>query len=156
MRPVWVPTFVHGRPEALAPFVRLFCADRLAGWHGDSGDSGPVPGAVGYGQREEEGLEGGLRDVGDGTDEEVQDGERVGCGGKGDLGENGRGEKGWFYQATEVLDGGEMREGCAEACEDHVDGFGRGREDVAVSWGVLAVRKDTQVTGCERNSWILV
>lgn len=100
-----VPTFVHGRPEALAPFVRLGCADRLTGWHRDSGNLRPVLRVAGYGQGEEEGFKGGLRDVGDGTYEKIEDGEFIGCGCSdgGDFREQGRGEEGGFYQATEVL-----------------------------------------------------
>lgn len=94
-----IPTFVHGRPEALAPFVRLSCADRLTGWHRDSVNPRPVLRVAGYRQGEEEGLEGGLRDVGDGTYEKIEHGEFVGCGcgDDGDFGKQGRREERGFY-----------------------------------------------------------
>lgn len=112
MRPVWIPAFVHGRPEALAPCVRLCCADWLAGWHRDNGDPRPALEVTSYGQRKEGGLEGGLGDVGDGTDEEVENREIVGCscGGGGDNGEHRRGEEGGFHQTAEMLEGSKVRE----------------------------------------------
>lgn len=139
---IWVSTFVHGRPEALAPFVRLCCADWLAGRHRGSGYSGPALEVMGYRQCKEGGLEGGPGDVRDGTDEKVEEREIVGCGCGcgcgcdcigGDTGKHRRGEKGGFHQAAKMLEGSEVREGCAKVCEDLVDGFGGGEKNVTVN-----------------------
>lgn len=133
---IWVSTFVHSRPEALAPFICLSCANWLAGWHRGSGDSGPALEVIGYGQRKERGLEGGPGNVRDGTDEKVEEREITGCGcgcGGGDTGKHRRGEKGGFHQAAEMLEGSEVREGCAKMCEDLVDGFGGGEKNVTVN-----------------------